>query len=545
VTIAPGVEIGGYAVEALAGRGSHASVYRARHVESGTVVALKALGEELEPEGGWATMTRGARSGTPLAFAIDHPDVVATLAAFEHDGAMFLVQEWADGGTLEDELLRPEPPPGSPASAQRAARVGQVLARALAAVHAQGRVHRDVKPSNVLIVGGRYKLGDFGVAGLVQPTTGLTTTGVIAGTPRYMAPEQFTGFGVGPAADVFGLGLVLLQALHGHVPGEEAASFAQLAVERTSRPVPVPDSPLAALVVRCVERDPSERPPATVVQYALEAWLISGVLPDLDGVPTGTNWGSGPVTTGPPVSWGGVYPAGGSSPAGAAASGGSAPAGAASRGSRQGVAAPGGVHSPGGAHAPGGPSPGVAAPGMAIPGVARPGVAPGWRAVALAASGALVGVALVAAVGVVPAVRVLVAVALVVGGIGAGLGVRRRLARQEPEIGRRAAGVVFGAGERDDLSLSLMVEVEDVMRSLERVDDRVLGLTLVGMVAEYRDAGESSERQAALVNVVTIMEKVQARLSPWPVRHRDAIAVAVAVVGCITGIATLVTGWLA
>lgn len=136
-------------------------------------------------------------------------------------------------------------------------------------------------------------------------------------------------------------------------------------------------------------------------------------------------------------------------------------------------------------------------------------------------------------------------VALAVVGVVTARRIRRDFASRNPEIERRAAAVLFGAAARDDLTTSLLVEIDDVLASLRAVDQRVLGMTLRAMVGEFDRATASSDRQSALVNIVTIMEKLQQRLSPWHVRHRDAIATGIAVVGCASGVASAVGGLLA
>jgi hypothetical protein len=89
-----------------------------------------------------------------------------------------------------------------------------------------------------------------------------------------------------------------------------------------------------------------------------------------------------------------------------------------------------------------------------------------------------------------------------------------------------------------------MIEVDQVVKNLNSFDAKFLGMTVVAMIREYEDARESSERQTALLNVVVLMEKLQARLSPWHVRHKDAIATAIAVVGAVAGVAGVVSGFL-
>ncbi|MGH3929864.1 MAG: hypothetical protein ACRDTF_07790, partial [Pseudonocardiaceae bacterium] len=122
--------------------------------------------------------------------------------------------------------------------------------------------------------------------------------------------------------------------------------------------------------------------------------------------------------------------------------------------------------------------------------------------------------------------------------------IRRRWASRAPEAERRAATILFGAGQRAELTQSLMIEVDQVVRNLDSFDAKFLGMTVVAMIHEYEAAKNSSDRQSALLNVVVLMEKLQAHFSPWHVRHKDAIATSVAVVGALAGVASVVSGFL-
>jgi uncharacterized membrane protein YgcG len=148
--------------------------------------------------------------------------------------------------------------------------MGTTLAGALAHVHANGVVHRDVKPGNVLLDGdGRAQLTDFGIARLVDATR-VTATGLVVGTAAYMAPEQVRGEVVGPPADIYALGLVLLEAVTGRREFEGGAL--ESAIARLHRSPVVPPSvpePLASTVRRMTATDPADRPAASEVAAAL------------------------------------------------------------------------------------------------------------------------------------------------------------------------------------------------------------------------------------------------------------------------------------
>ena len=182
----------------------------------------------------------------------------------EFDGVPYLVLDLVDGETLGARLLR------GPLSADDATRIGMVLADALAHAHSIGVVHRDVKPSNVLFDrAGAAHLTDFGIARLTDVTS-ITSTGLVIGTPAYLAPEQVTGEGAGPAADIYALGLVLIEALTGE--REFVGSPSEAALARLHREPKVPAAArgaLGALLGSMTASDPRLRPSAASVADAL------------------------------------------------------------------------------------------------------------------------------------------------------------------------------------------------------------------------------------------------------------------------------------
>ena len=178
-------------------------VFRATDTNTDRAVALKVL---TSSEPGSA---QRFRSEADLLTLLDHPGVVRLRGSGLHDGVPYLVLDLADGPSLARELA------DGPLDLGRMRRVGSEIADALAHAHDHGVVHRDVKPSNVLFAAdGRARLADFGIARLAGAQT-LTRTGQLVGTAPYLAPEQVAGDEVGPAADVYALGLVLAECLTG------------------------------------------------------------------------------------------------------------------------------------------------------------------------------------------------------------------------------------------------------------------------------------------------------------------------------------------
>ncbi|MGQ0775231.1 MAG: protein kinase domain-containing protein [Pseudonocardiales bacterium] len=499
MTLSLGALIGPYTViEHVGADGTTAEVYRGRDERNDRVVALKLLAGTSE------LSRREARAVATL----NHPNIVATFDVIEHNGRLCLVQEWIDGGSLAAELEM-----AGQLDVQKTVRLGRDVASALDYAHQHSILHRDITPSNVLrTVEGIYKLTDFGTFGQLQVETATTTTGQIAGTPLYMSPEQITGASQSAASDLFGLGLLLYRCLYGHLPDEAAASYLQLAFTRLRNPISVPPSPLQGLLERCLALDPAQRPQsATEVLTALDRldW-IAPILPSQGapatrryrGVPSGP-----PETALPPGKAWKIEPP------------------------QQGARAQ---------------RPRAQRPPVQRPPVQRRRVFP--RKQALAVLVVLAVAALVAGIGLLGVgnglVRVGVGLAIAGVALAGARHIRRRWASRAPEAEQKAATILFGAGQRAELTRSLMIEVDQVVRNLNSLDAKILGMTVVAMIREYEEAKKSSDRQAALLNVVVLMEKLKAHFSPWYIRHKDAIATGVAVVGALAGVASVVSGFL-
>lgn len=243
-----------YHLEALVGRGGMADVYRARDRVLERPVAVKVVRGASEEDG-----RRFAREIRAMA-ALSHSGIVQIFDAGTHDDAPYLVMELIEGSSLPDLLA------DGPLDHDKVVGLGRQLARALAHAHDLGVVHRDVKPANVLVgADGRPRLSDFGIARLADATR-VTTPGMTSGTAAYLAPEQLEGDDVGPPADVYSLGLVLLEALTGR--REFTGTAVEAAMARLHRD-PVVDDDLGApwdtLLPAMTARDPDARPRARQV----------------------------------------------------------------------------------------------------------------------------------------------------------------------------------------------------------------------------------------------------------------------------------------
>ena len=223
-----------YELEHELGRGGMAVVHAARDREMGRRVALKVLAAHLAGDDEFrARFLREAR----IAGSLSHPNLVRVYDIGEHEGLPCIVMELVDGGTLEGGRL----------AVEEAAQVAEALAYA----HAQGVVHRDLKPGNLLRTrDGAVKIGDFGIARAAEETR-MTQIGTVLGTLRYLAPEQAAGRDVGPEADVYSLGVVLDELL-----AEKPRS-------------------LRRLLERCRAHEPRRRPTAADVAAALRAQTAS------------------------------------------------------------------------------------------------------------------------------------------------------------------------------------------------------------------------------------------------------------------------------
>ncbi len=242
------------------GRGGMGVVYRAHDPSLERSIALKTI---LERPGGSASVDRFVREAR-LAGRLRHPGIVGVIDVGTDAGRLYIAMDLVEGRSLE----RIVGPGGLPP--EEAARLGAAIADALEHAHVHGVVHRDVKPQNVIVGSdGAPRLTDFGIASdPASAAQGLTETGQALGTPAYAAPEQLFGRrdAIGPRSDVYGLGAVLYFLLTGHPPFEgETVPQVILQVGRGALVPPrerdpaIPEA-FAALVVRCLALEPSDRP---------------------------------------------------------------------------------------------------------------------------------------------------------------------------------------------------------------------------------------------------------------------------------------------
>jgi serine/threonine-protein kinase len=221
----------GYEVLGELGHGGMGIVYKARQVNADRLVVLKMIlaGGHAEPD----QLARFRTEAEAIA-RLQHPHVVQVFEVGQHNGLPFFSLEFCPGGSLDKKLA------GTPLPPKEAAALMAQLARGVQAAHAAQVLHRDLKPANVLLAAdGTPKVTDFGLAKKLD-AQGATISGVIVGTPSYMAPEQASGMAheLGPAADVYALGAVLYECLTGRPPFRAATTWDTLQQVLTREPVP-------------------------------------------------------------------------------------------------------------------------------------------------------------------------------------------------------------------------------------------------------------------------------------------------------------------
>jgi eukaryotic-like serine/threonine-protein kinase len=245
-------------------------VWRAQDAVLGREVAVKEVvfpptmpQEERRPA--QARVMREARAAARL----NHPGAVTLYDVVQDRGGTFIVMELVNAPTLAD-LVRAE----GPLPPERVAEIGGQLASALEAAHAAGIVHRDVKPANVMVPpGAMAKLADFGIASL-QGDPQLTSTGLVIGSPAYMAPEQARGEESGPPVDFWALGATMFYAVEGEPPFDRGTSIATLAAVVNDPPrTPRRAGPLGPLITALLAKDPGSRPSGPKVRAWL-SWLL-------------------------------------------------------------------------------------------------------------------------------------------------------------------------------------------------------------------------------------------------------------------------------
>ena len=268
----PGSVLAGrYQILRLLGEGGMGAVYQARDQELDRLIALKVIRPELA---GNPAILQRFKQELILARHVTHKNVVRIFDLGESDGIKFITMEYVDGEDLRASLRS-----RGKFAPQDAVHIIEQICRALDAAHAEGVIHRDLKPQNVMRdAQGRIVVMDFGLARSLE-AGGMTQTGMLVGTMEYMSPEQAVGGELDQRSDLFALGLIFYELLTGQMPYKADTALASLMKRTQERAIPpsqidraVPKV-LSTIVSRCLERDPKLRyHSALEILQQLEAW---------------------------------------------------------------------------------------------------------------------------------------------------------------------------------------------------------------------------------------------------------------------------------
>ena len=257
MALVPGSTAGPYRIVEPLGRGGMASVYRAYEPKLDRYVALKVLPREFLHDPSFA---QRFRQEAQVVARLEHPNIIPIYAydIEEAEGIPWMAMRLITSGSLADLIRRER------LALRHSVAILRGVADALDYAHAKGIVHRDVKPQNVLLDdASRVYLADFGIAKILESAGGLTASGMITGTPQYMAPEQATGLKIGPPADVYALGIVAYEMFTGRVPFAADTPLAVL-MKHVQEPLPLPPpdvvpEPLLRALLKATAKKPEDR----------------------------------------------------------------------------------------------------------------------------------------------------------------------------------------------------------------------------------------------------------------------------------------------
>ena len=261
MAIQPKTKIGRYQILELIGRGGMAEVYKARDSRLDTTVAIKFIRSDQFPPSILLGVVKRFRNEAKRMAQLSHSNIAKVTDYGRYEGIPFLVMEYLPGGTLKKYLGKPMP-------YQKAAQLLLPVAQALAYAHSKGVIHRDVKPTNILLSEtGQLMLSDFGVAKMMdtEGAQGLTATGAAIGTPEYMAPEQAVGKKIDHRVDIYSLGVIFYELVTGRRP-YSAETPMEIVIKQSRDPLPPPSQFVKGLpakveqvIEKALAKDPGGR----------------------------------------------------------------------------------------------------------------------------------------------------------------------------------------------------------------------------------------------------------------------------------------------
>ncbi len=282
-----GSMLGNYELRQVIGVGGMASVYQAHQKNLERLVAVKILSQALTHEAGYAErFNREART----AASLEHPNIVPVYDYGTHDQITYVVMRLLTGGTVGERLSHQQQNNLPPPSLAEVTQLLRQVASALDYAHSLGVIHRDIKPSNIMFDNrGTPYVVDFGIAKLLESSGNMTSTGMVMGTPAYMAPEQWRGDKISAATDQYAVGVMMYILLTGRQPFEAPTPYALMLKHMNEVPVPpnairedIPPS-VAAVIERAISKSADDRYP-NMLEFADD---MSRTVRDASGGMTG------------------------------------------------------------------------------------------------------------------------------------------------------------------------------------------------------------------------------------------------------------------
>lgn len=256
-----GKELHGYQILDFIGKGGHGAVYKAQHLESGRIVAIKVVLPEHEDD---AVLLKRLRQEAAIIRDLRHPHIVPLIEMWEDDYGISLVMPYLEGGDLRNLIEQ-----GEALSPEELSQILNQICGALDAAHAAQIIHRDIKPENILLdQNGNAFLTDFGIAKRMNRQNAITTVGSVIGSPNYLSPEQIIGTDVSNRTDVYALGILVYEMLAGEHPFASTTSRVKLMMQLVKEDFPhieLPHVPehqreeIHGLIMRCTSKVVEER----------------------------------------------------------------------------------------------------------------------------------------------------------------------------------------------------------------------------------------------------------------------------------------------